>query len=110
MEDSSSHDTSNMNYEEDTMRGNESDNKRHQRTQSQEAMANAPESKRRSRYRAIAEMSATADTSDSVKTAYVVNSVVDLPTTYKSAMGYSVAVKWKEACDSEMHSLRQNET
>ena len=110
MEDSSSHDTSNMDFEDATMGGNEPGNKRHQRTQSLEALANAPESKRRARYLTMAEMSATADTGHSVETAYVVDSVGDLPTSFKSAMESSDAVKWKEACDSEMHSLRHNET
>uniref|UniRef100_A0AAV1T8D3 Uncharacterized protein n=1 Tax=Peronospora matthiolae TaxID=2874970 RepID=A0AAV1T8D3_9STRA len=111
MEDYSSHDTSNMNFEEATMDGvDEPGVKRHQRTQSLEALANAPDAKRRARYLTMAEMSATADTSHSVETAYVVDSVGDLPRTFKSAMESSDAVKWKEACDSEINSLRQNET
>ncbi|KAG3058279.1 hypothetical protein PI125_g25257 [Phytophthora idaei] len=33
-----------------------------------------------------------------------------MPTTFKSAMESSNAAKWKEACDSEMESLRKNGT
>uniref|UniRef100_A0AAV1VF38 Reverse transcriptase Ty1/copia-type domain-containing protein n=1 Tax=Peronospora matthiolae TaxID=2874970 RepID=A0AAV1VF38_9STRA len=38
------------------------------------------------------------------------DSVGELPTTFKSAMESSDAVKWKEACDSEMESLRKTKT
>lgn len=109
LEDYSSHDTSNMDSEEATMDGvNEPGGKRHQRTQLLGTLANAPEAKRRSRYLTMAEMSATADTSHSVEAADVVDSVGNLPRTFKSAMESSDAVKWKEACDSEMNSLRDN--
>ncbi|KAG3127847.1 hypothetical protein PC128_g27045 [Phytophthora cactorum] len=33
-----------------------------------------------------------------------------MPTTFKSAMESSDAVKWKEACDSELESLHKNDT
>ena len=84
--------------------------KRHQRTQSLEALANPPEAKRPSRYLTMAEMSATAQDSPGVDTAYIVDSVGEMPTTFKSAMESSDAVRWKEACDSEIASLRQNAT
>lgn len=55
-------------------------------------------------------MSATAGTIHYVEAAYVVDSVGYLPMTFKSAMESIDAVKWKEACDSEMNYLRYNET
>ncbi|GMF93428.1 unnamed protein product [Phytophthora fragariaefolia] len=33
-----------------------------------------------------------------------------MPTTFKSAMESGDAIKWKEACDSEIESLHKNET
>uniref|UniRef100_H3H7B8 Reverse transcriptase Ty1/copia-type domain-containing protein n=1 Tax=Phytophthora ramorum TaxID=164328 RepID=H3H7B8_PHYRM len=39
-----------------------------------------------------------------------VPSVGEMPTTFKSAMESSDAVKWKEACDSECDSLLKNDT
>ena len=42
--------------------------------------------------------------------ALVVNSVGDMPTSFKSAMESSDASKWKEACDSEFESLKKNKT
>uniref|UniRef100_A0AAV1U9J1 Reverse transcriptase Ty1/copia-type domain-containing protein n=1 Tax=Peronospora matthiolae TaxID=2874970 RepID=A0AAV1U9J1_9STRA len=55
-------------------------------------------------------MSAVAQVEEDFETAYVVDSVGDMPTTFKSAMESNNAVKWKEACDSEIDSLRKNKT
>uniref|UniRef100_A0AAV1V2R0 Reverse transcriptase Ty1/copia-type domain-containing protein n=1 Tax=Peronospora matthiolae TaxID=2874970 RepID=A0AAV1V2R0_9STRA len=55
-------------------------------------------------------MSAVAQVEDDFETAYVVDSVGDMLTTYKSAMESNNAVKWKEACESEIDSLRKNKT
>ncbi|KAG2804775.1 hypothetical protein PC113_g24287 [Phytophthora cactorum] len=55
-------------------------------------------------------MSAAAQESQDFEAAYVVDSVGEMPTTFKSAMESSDAIKWKEACDSEMESLHKNET
>ncbi|OWZ00175.1 Integrase, catalytic core protein, partial [Phytophthora megakarya] len=55
-------------------------------------------------------MSAAAQESQDFEAAFVVDSVGEMPTTFKSVMESSDAVKWKEACDSEMESLRKNET
>ena len=97
--------------EDTTQNGNDAiGEKRHQRTQSLEALANPPEAKRPSRYLTMAEMSATAHDIPDVETAYIVNSVGEMPTTFQSAMESSDAVRWKEACDSEIASLLQNAT
>ena len=73
--------------EDTTQDGNDAiGEKRHQRTQSLEAFANPPEAKRVSRYLTMDEMSATAHDSPDVETAYIVDSVGDMPTTFKSAM------------------------
>ena len=73
--------------EDTTQDGNDAiGEKRHQRTQSLEALANPPEAKRPSRYLTMAEMSATAHDSPDVETAYIVDSVGEMPTTLKSAM------------------------
>lgn len=42
--------------------------------------------------------------------ALVVNSGGELPTSFKSAMESDDASNWKEACDSELESLKKNET
>jgi transposase InsO family protein len=87
--------------------------KRHPRTQSLEEAVEIPSAKRyasQSRHQTLDEMSATAQESGSFEAAYVVDSVGEMPTTFKSAMESSDAVKWKEACDSEVTSLRKNDT
>ncbi|GMF56512.1 unnamed protein product [Phytophthora lilii] len=55
-------------------------------------------------------MSATASGEEEFEAAYVVDSVGEMPTTFKSAMESSNAAKWKDACDSEVDSLRKNKT
>ncbi|KAG3155759.1 hypothetical protein PI126_g9026 [Phytophthora idaei] len=55
-------------------------------------------------------MSAVASGEGDFEAAFVVDSVGEMPTTFKSAMESSNAAKWKEACDSEMESLRKNGT
>ncbi|KAG2781706.1 hypothetical protein PC112_g24839 [Phytophthora cactorum] len=55
-------------------------------------------------------MSAVAREDDSFEAAYAVVSVGEMPTMFKSAMESSDAVKWKEACDSELESLHKNDT
>lgn len=70
-------------------------------------MTEVPRSKRQSRYQSLEEMSATAQ---NVEAAYVVDSVGEMPTTFKSAMESNDAAKWKEACESEMESLHKNKT
>ena len=52
-------------------------------------------------------MSATAQ---DFEAAYVVDSVGEMPTTFKSAMESKDAAEWKEACDLEMESLEKNKT
>uniref|UniRef100_A0AAV1VIJ3 Uncharacterized protein n=1 Tax=Peronospora matthiolae TaxID=2874970 RepID=A0AAV1VIJ3_9STRA len=42
--------------------------------------------------------------------AYIVDSVGEMPTTFKSAMESSDSGKWKKACDSEFDSLQRNDT
>uniref|UniRef100_H3H9Z9 CCHC-type domain-containing protein n=1 Tax=Phytophthora ramorum TaxID=164328 RepID=H3H9Z9_PHYRM len=88
-------------------------NKRHPRTQSLEEVTEVPSAKRyasQSRHQTLDEMSAAAQESRDFEAAYVVNSVGEMPTTFKSAMESSDAVKWKEACDSECDSLLKNDT
>uniref|UniRef100_H3H8A1 Integrase catalytic domain-containing protein n=1 Tax=Phytophthora ramorum TaxID=164328 RepID=H3H8A1_PHYRM len=88
-------------------------NKRHPRTQSLEEVTEVPSAKRyasQSRHHTLDEMSAAAQESQDFEAAYVVNSVGEMPTTFKSAMESSDAVKWKEACDSECDSLLKNDT
>uniref|UniRef100_H3HA05 Integrase catalytic domain-containing protein n=1 Tax=Phytophthora ramorum TaxID=164328 RepID=H3HA05_PHYRM len=63
-----------------------------------------------SRHQTLDEMSAAAQESQDFEAAYVVDSVGEMPTTFKSAMESSDAVKWKEACDSECDSLLKNDT
>ncbi|KAG2758562.1 hypothetical protein Pcac1_g29314 [Phytophthora cactorum] len=84
--------------------------KRHPRTQSLEEAVEVPSAKRQSRHQTLDEMSAAAQESQDFEAAYVVDSVGEMPTTFKSAMESSDAIKWKEACDSEMESLHKNET
>ena len=52
-------------------------------------------------------MSAIAQDFDA---AYIVDSVGEMPTTFKSAMESNDAAKWKEACNLEMESLQKNRT
>ena len=52
-------------------------------------------------------MSATAQ---DFEAAYVVDSVGEMPTSFKSAMESNDAAKWKEACSLEMDSLEENKT
>ena len=52
-------------------------------------------------------MSATAQ---DFEAAYVVDSVGEMPTSFKSAMESNNAAEWKEACSLEMDSLQKNET
>ncbi|CEG39881.1 gag-pol polyprotein [Plasmopara halstedii] len=87
-----------------------SGNKRHQRTQSNEKEVRAPEYKRLHQYsghQGLDEMSAAAH---DVEAAFIVDSVGEMPTTFKSAMESSEAVEWREACNSEIESLRRNKT
>ena len=70
--------------------------KRHSRTHSLEQVVKIP--------------SSVAQVGKDFETAYVVDSVGEMPTTLKSAMESSNAVKWKEACDSEIDSLCKNKT
>ncbi|GMG39212.1 unnamed protein product [Aspergillus oryzae] len=84
--------------------------KRHQRTQSLEEAVEIPRTKRQSRPQTLEEMSATASGEEEFEAAYVVDSVGEMPTTFKSAMESSNAAKWKDACDSEVDSLRKNKT
>uniref|UniRef100_H3H8U2 Integrase catalytic domain-containing protein n=1 Tax=Phytophthora ramorum TaxID=164328 RepID=H3H8U2_PHYRM len=88
-------------------------NKRHPRTQSLEEVTEVPSAKRyasQSRHQTLDEMSAAAQESQDFEATYVVDSVGEMPTTFKSAMESSDAVKWKEACDSECDSLLKNDT
>ncbi|TJX12677.1 hypothetical protein E9840_12290, partial [Tissierella creatinini] len=87
--------------------------KRHPRTQSLEEAVEVPSAKRYAvprRQQPLDEMSAAAQEKEDFEAAYVVDSVGEMPTTFKSAMESSDADKWKEACDSEVESLRKNET
>uniref|UniRef100_A0AAV1UYF0 Reverse transcriptase Ty1/copia-type domain-containing protein n=1 Tax=Peronospora matthiolae TaxID=2874970 RepID=A0AAV1UYF0_9STRA len=85
--------------------------KRHTRTPSLEQAVEIPVPKRQSQRRILLKnMSAVAQVEDDFETAYVVDSVGDMPKTFKSAMESNNAVKWKEACDSEIDSLRKNKT
>ena len=52
-------------------------------------------------------MSATAQ---DFEAAYVVDSVGEMPTTFKSAMKSNDAAKWKEVSSLEMDSLQKNKT
>ena len=81
--------------------------KRHQRNRSLEQAVQIPRAKKHSLHQLIDEMSSTAQDFEAV---YVVDSVGELPTKFKSAMESSNAVKWKDACDSEVTSLRKNKS
>ncbi|PSD62998.1 hypothetical protein C7G80_19275, partial [Acinetobacter nosocomialis] len=83
--------------------------KRHQRTRSLEEAVEIPRSKRHSRQQTLDEMSAIAR-EEGFDAAFVVDSVGEMPPTFVSAMESSNSTKWKEACDSEINSLRKNET
>ena len=70
-----------------------------------------PRAKLQSRLQTLKEMSAVASgQEEDFEAAYVVNSVGELTTTFKSAMESSNADKWKEACDLEVDSLCKNKT
>uniref|UniRef100_A0AAV1V1V5 Reverse transcriptase Ty1/copia-type domain-containing protein n=1 Tax=Peronospora matthiolae TaxID=2874970 RepID=A0AAV1V1V5_9STRA len=84
--------------------------KRHTRTPSLEQAVEIPVPKRQSQRILLKNMSAVAQVEDDFETAYLVDSVGDIPKTFKSAMESNNAVKWKEACDSEIDSLRKNKT
>ena len=91
----------------------ESSSKRHQRTQSLEKATDTPSAKRSTAYKGrqgLDEMSAAAQDITNYEAAYVMDSVGDMPTTFKSAMESSDAMKWKEACNSEYDSLRKIDT
>ena len=93
-------------------RSNEVDpgSKRHMRNQSLERISEIPRPKRQSRPRTLEDLSAIDEDEDSFEAAFVVDSVGEMPTTFQSSMESSNAVKWKEACDSEIDSLRKNKT
>ncbi|KAG6578193.1 Gag-Pol polyprotein [Phytophthora cinnamomi] len=87
--------------------------KRHPRTQSLEEAVEVSRAKRyapQNGRSTLDEMSAAAQESQDFEAAYVVDSVGEMPTTFKSAMESSDAAKWKEACDSEYDSLLKNKT
>ncbi|KAG6604645.1 Gag-pol Polyprotein [Phytophthora cinnamomi] len=101
--------------EGETARGEdfEPGSKRHPRTQSLEEAVEVPRAKRYAPQNGrptLDEMSAAAQESQDFEAAYVVDSVGEMPTTFKSAMESSDAAKWKEACDSEYDSLLKNKT
>lgn len=81
--------------------------KRYQRTQSLEQVSEVPRPKCYSRHQGLEEMSAAAQ---DFEAAYIMDSVGEMPTSFKSAMESNDAAKWKEACDSEMKSLHKNKT
>ncbi|OWZ15093.1 Gag-pol Polyprotein [Phytophthora megakarya] len=87
--------------------------KRHPRTQSLEEAVEVPRAKRYASQNGrstLDEMSAAAQESQDFEAAFVVDSVGEMPTTFKSAMESSDAVQWKETCGSEMESLHKKET
>uniref|UniRef100_A0AAV1TII3 Reverse transcriptase Ty1/copia-type domain-containing protein n=1 Tax=Peronospora matthiolae TaxID=2874970 RepID=A0AAV1TII3_9STRA len=92
---------------EDT-RSSKSNIKRHTRTQSLEKATVIPSPKRRT-YRGPSLEHVSAAAMD-FEAAYIVDSVGETPTTFKSAMESSDSGKWKEACDSEFDSLQRNDT
>ena len=98
----------------DEEQADDSGNKRHQRTRSLEEATEVPNPKRfvskTRRYQTLDEMSAAAQENDIYEAAYIVDSVGEMPTTFKTAMESGDAVKWKQACDSEHDSLCKNET
>uniref|UniRef100_A0AAV1TVM9 Reverse transcriptase Ty1/copia-type domain-containing protein n=1 Tax=Peronospora matthiolae TaxID=2874970 RepID=A0AAV1TVM9_9STRA len=92
---------------EDT-RSSKSNIKRHTRTQSLEKATVIPSPKRRT-YRGPSLEHVSAAAMD-FEAAYIVDSVGETPTTFKSAMESSDSGKWKEACDLEFDSLQRNDT
>ena len=97
------------------------------RTQSLESLSRPPSSKRHGRVSftngtpprpsqrpegSLKDMSAllTSIKEEELNCAYVVDSVGEVPTSFKSAMEFSDASKWKEACESEFESLIKNKT
>uniref|UniRef100_A0AAV1TJZ5 Uncharacterized protein n=1 Tax=Peronospora matthiolae TaxID=2874970 RepID=A0AAV1TJZ5_9STRA len=87
--------------DEDT-RSSKSNIKRHTRTQLLEKATVIPSPKRRT-YRGPSLEHVSAAAMD-FEAAYIVDSVGETPTTFKSAMKSSDSGKWKEACDSEFES------
>ncbi|KAF1318440.1 Gag-pol polyprotein, partial [Globisporangium splendens] len=93
--------------------------KRHTRSQSLENVAETPRPKRTG---GVSRMSGATPSSKSTNrptslddlsalhAAHVVYSVGELPTTFESAMESSDASKWREACESEYQSLKENNT
>ena len=75
-----------------------SDSKRHERFQSLEKATKVSRPKLHSQYQSLEEMSATAQ---DFEVACVVDSVEEMPITFKSAMESNDAAKWKEACSLE---------
>ncbi|KAG2758708.1 Retrovirus-related Pol polyprotein from transposon TNT 1-94 [Phytophthora cactorum] len=72
--------------------------KRHPRTQSLEEAVEVPSAKRQSRHQTLDEMSAAAQESQDFEAAYVVDSVGEMPTTFKSAMESSDATMCEGGC------------
>ncbi|KAF1318445.1 Integrase catalytic core protein, partial [Globisporangium splendens] len=93
--------------------------KRHTRSQSLENVTETPRPKRTG---GVSRMSGATPSSKSTNrptslddlsalhAAHVVYSVGELPTTFESAMESSDASKWREACESEYQSLKENDT
>uniref|UniRef100_A0AAV1V0P5 Uncharacterized protein n=1 Tax=Peronospora matthiolae TaxID=2874970 RepID=A0AAV1V0P5_9STRA len=73
--------------------------KRYQRTRSLEEAVDIPRAKRLSRDQGLVETSAVAQELHDFEAVYVMDSVGEMPTTFKTAMESIDAVKWKEACD-----------
>uniref|UniRef100_A0AAV1TXH1 Reverse transcriptase Ty1/copia-type domain-containing protein n=1 Tax=Peronospora matthiolae TaxID=2874970 RepID=A0AAV1TXH1_9STRA len=71
--------------------------KRHTLFTSLEQAVEIPVPKRQSQRILLRKISAVAQVEDDFETAYVVDSEVDMPTTFKSAIKSNNAVKWKEA-------------
>uniref|UniRef100_A0AAV1V8S7 Reverse transcriptase Ty1/copia-type domain-containing protein n=1 Tax=Peronospora matthiolae TaxID=2874970 RepID=A0AAV1V8S7_9STRA len=90
--------------------GTEPGRKRHTRNPSLEQAVKIPVFKRQIQRILLRNMSAVAQVEEDFETAYVVDSVGDMLKTFKSAMESNNAVKWKEAYDSEIDSLRKNKT
>ena len=116
-EDSTDHATADVDMgptsDEEQVSPDETGNKRHQRTRSLEKATETPHPKRyatKTRHQTLDEMSAAAQEKYNVEAAYIVDSVGEMPTTFKLAMESSDAVKCKEACDLEMDSLHKNKT
>uniref|UniRef100_A0AAV1UEK1 Reverse transcriptase Ty1/copia-type domain-containing protein n=1 Tax=Peronospora matthiolae TaxID=2874970 RepID=A0AAV1UEK1_9STRA len=93
--------------DEDT-RSSKSNIKRHTRTQSLEKAIVIPSPKRRT-YRGPSLEHVSAAAMD-FEAAYIMDSVGEMPTTFKSAMESSDSGKWKEVCDSEFDSFQINDT